>query len=159
MRKIYITESQFEKYIHDNVFDDVIYIGVFLDQESKNKLYQTTKNLVFNHFGENVNFVCHHMTVSHISKINDYIKQWCIEHNGEDFEISTNTIGFNDKACAVKVDTTIPCTQNYPHITVATNNTTGGKPVDSNFITVFEKLPENLILKGKLTFWYNLYTK
>lgn len=157
MKKIYITETQLNNYVNipDKLFNNLIYVGVFLDEESKNILKENSENYVYELLGNDVTFICHHMTISHISKINDDIKNWCTLHKDEDFYLTIDAIGYNDKACAARViNTNIPTTQNYPHITIAINNTNNGKPVDSNFIKNFIKLPKTITLKGKVSFFY-----
>lgn len=155
MRKITLTETQLEA-IKDmernDLFNNLIYVSVDLDEPSKEKLYKAFKNEVLARFGENAKMICHHMTISHVSKINDGIKKWCTEHQDATFTITATEIGFSDKACAVRIKTGLPTTQNYPHVTVAVNIDNNGKPVDSNFIQDFVQLPKPIDLCGKLVF-------
>lgn len=150
MKKIYINEEVANNYL----FNNLIYAGIFLNEDSRNLLKNIFKDFVINKFGDDVTFVCHHMTISHISKINDDIKQWCIENHKKEFVLEIELIGYSDKACAVKINTDIPTTQNYPHITIAVNNNTNGKPVDSNYINTFIKLPKKIKVKGIVDFYY-----
>lgn len=157
MKKIYITETQLNNYINvpDKLFNNLIYVGIFLDEESKNILKENVENYVYEILGNDVTFICHHMTISHISKINDDIKNWCVLNNNKEFTLTIDAIGYSDKACAARVVTDIvPTTQNYPHITIAVNNSNNGKPVDSNFIKNFIKLPKTITLTGKVSFFY-----
>jgi hypothetical protein len=150
MKKIYIKEEIVNNYL----FNNLIYAGIFLNDETKNLLKNIFKDFVTENLGDNTTFVCHHMTISHISKINDDIKKWCIENYKKEFILEIESIGYSDKACAVKINTDVPTTQNYPHITIAINNNTNGKPVDSNFITKFIKLPNKIKVKGTVDFFY-----
>lgn len=150
MKKIYIKEEIINNYL----FNNLIYAGIFLDEESKNLLKNIFKDFVIKNLGDNTTFICHHMTISHISKLNDEIKRWCIENYKKEFVLEIESIGFNEKACAVKINTDIPTTQNYPHITIAINNETNGKPVDSNSINSFIKLPNKIKVKGIVDFFY-----
>ena len=150
MKKIYIKEEIVNNYL----FNNLIYAGIFLDEESKNILKENVEKYVYEILGNNVTFICHHMTISHISKINDDIKKWCIENYKKEFVLEIELIGYSDKACAAKINTDIPTTQNYPHITIAINNDTNGKPVDSNYINKFIKLPNKIKVKGIVDFFY-----
>lgn len=150
MEKNYIKEEITNNYL----FNNLIYVGIFLNEESRNLLKNVFKDFVTNKLGDNTTFICHHMTISHISKINDDIKQWCIENYKKEFTLDIELIGYSDKACAAKINTDIPTTQNYPHITIAVNNDVNGKPVDSNLINRFIKLPNKIKVKGVVDFFY-----
>lgn len=155
MKKISLTETQLNTLMDmetGKLFDNLIYVSVDLDEASSDLLRKTFQREVNTRFGCNAKMICHHMTISHISKINDDIKKWCVEHQDQMFKITATELGFSDKACAVKIKTDLPTTQNYPHVTVAVNVNNNGKPVDSNFIQDFFKLPFPMTLSGKLTF-------
>lgn len=136
---------------------DILYISIDLDEQSRLKLKSFAEQYVRDVYGDDAIFICHHCTVAFRNKLNDEVLSWCDAHNHESFYMYVDRIGFSDKACAVSVDfgnDVIPCQQAYPHITVAVNSANKGKPVDSNFITDFEDVYQNIKLCGELTYHY-----
>ena len=135
--------------------NNILYISIDLDNESRHRLKYFCEEDVTEQFGDDAVYKCHHMTISHYSRLTPEILNWCQSNEGKVFNLYVDRIGFGDKAIAVGVDIDdVPCTQAYPHITVAVNSSTNGKPVDSNYITEFDDVYENIELKGKLTFHY-----
>lgn len=135
--------------------NNILYISIDLDNESRRKLKYFCEEDVTERFGDNAVYKCHHMTISHCSRLTPEILDWCQENKGKEFTLYVDTIGFSEKAIAVGVDVDgVISTQAYPHITVAVNSAVNGKPVDSNYIKDFEDVYENVALKGKLTFHY-----
>lgn len=135
--------------------NNILYISIDLDNESRRRLKYFCEEDVAEHFGDDAVYKCHHMTISHCSRLTPEILTWCQENNGKEFTLYVDTIGFSEKAIAVGVDVdSVVSTQAYPHITVAVNSAVNGKPVDSNYIKDFEDVYENIVLKGKLTFHY-----
>ena len=135
--------------------NNILYISVDLDNESRLKLKSFCEPIVQEYFGEDAVYKCHHMTISHYSKLDNETLLWCEENEGKEYTLYIDAIGISDKAIAVAVDVDSVITkQAYPHITVAINPLTNGKPVDSNYITEFEDVYQNVVLTGKLTFHY-----
>lgn len=135
--------------------NNILYISIDLDNESRLKLKSFCEPTVQDVFGEGAIYKCHHMTISHYSKLDEETLLWCEENNGREFTLYVDSIGVSDKAIAVAVDVDgVISKQAYPHITVAINPLTNGKPVDSNYITDFEDVYQNIELHGKLEFHY-----
>lgn len=98
---------------------------------------------------------CHHMTIAHYTNLTDSIASWVREHESQTFTIQAIEYGHSDKAFAVKVDPNgIPSANTLTHVTMATNNATGGKAVDSNYITSWTSLPSSITLTGKVEIIY-----
>lgn len=135
---------------------NILYISIDLDRESRLKLKSLAESCVNDNFGTDAVYKCHHCTIAFINRLDDATLEWCIDNRGETFTMTVDRIGVSDLACAVAVDFDqyVPCKQNYPHITVAVNPVAGGKPVDSNYITEFQDVYENIELSGVLTFHY-----
>jgi hypothetical protein len=150
------------KYIYKNILkeqmmdnNNILYISVDLDNESRLKLKSFCEPTVQDMFGEDAVYKCHHMTISTYKNLDDDILSWCEENEGNDFTLYVDSIGVSDKAVSVAIDVDgVMTKQAYPHITVAVNPLTGGRPVDSNYITNFEEVYHNIELHGKLVFHY-----
>ena len=76
---------------------------------------------------------------------------WAIQFEGKVFEVYAYEYGVSDKAFAVKLETNIPCANEIKHITVMINPDNGGKPVDSNNIKDWKKMPV-ITLSGYVKF-------
>jgi hypothetical protein len=135
--------------------NNILYISIDLDNESRLKLKSFCEPTVQEYFGDDAIYKCHHMTISHFSKLDNETLFWCEENDGKEFTLYVDSIGVSDKAISVAVDIDgVISKQAYPHVTVAINPLTNGKPVDSNYITTFEDVYQNVELHGKLTFHY-----
>lgn len=152
---ICISEDQARE-IEKRVGNNILYVAVVLDEESKHRLMEAVKKHLVEDQVPNWNdfkIICHHHTIAFKNNLTDDLVEWANEHNGDEFEMTTNALGVSDKALAVEVETDLPCANKVKHITVMTNPETNGKPVDSNYITdwtPFEKIP----LKGRLEIFY-----
>lgn len=141
-----------ESMIYNN---NILYISIDLDTESRLKLKSFCEPTVQDMFDEDAVYKCHHMTISTYKNLDDDILSWCEENEGNDFTLYVDSIGVSDKAVSVAIDVDgVMTKQAYPHITVAVNPLTGGRPVDSNYITNFEEVYHNIELHGKLVFHY-----
>jgi hypothetical protein len=71
---------------------------------------------------------------------------------GDEIGLRAVAIARNDRVIAVAVETDIPTKASIPHVTIATNPETGGKPKDSNDFNEndFEPLDEPIELFGTL---------
>ena len=146
-----ILKEHYDKHSTNNI----LYISIDLDTESRHKLKYFCEYDVQELFGQDAIYKCHHMTISHYSRLTPEVLEWCKQNDGKYFTLYVDKIGFSEKAISVAIDADdIPFTSAYPHITVAVNSANGGKPVDSNYIKNFEDVYENIELKGKLTFHY-----
>lgn len=127
----------------------VLYTAIVLDEESQNRLRKLYREYYKQPGWKEI---CHHMTLKFgdsKSQIDSFIES----NLNKSFTLKSNTIGISEKAIALKIDTDIKTLNSYPHITVAVNSL-GGKPVDSNNIKRFIKLPINISLTGTLQHVY-----
>lgn len=135
--------------------DDYEYYGLFLTQESKDKL---AKWLFFNGYSpeselmkKRTGWYLDHCTLLHRSQLtwdNSNLHDFLIDKLHEDFEIKIIEIGISDKAMAFKVNIfPLVSVNKIPHITICTFN--GGKPVDSNMITEWKDI-EPITVEVKL---------
>lgn len=130
------------------------YIGLFLTEESKNKLldwlFIEQPNIV-NIDWPITTMYLDHCTLIHTSQVTGFNADEFIKTLGNTERIIAVThIGVSDKAMAFKVISptiTDYCMNKVPHITICTFN--GGKPVDSNNITEWKDI-ELIIVEVKL---------
>jgi hypothetical protein len=123
-----------------------IYFGVFLDNESREKLKQLSKRVVKNDW----KLFCHHMTIAFnngSSSVKEYYESFKNKF-GSNVELIATHVGISDDAVCVKVECPFQTQTSFPHITIATPQ--GGKPVNSNYITNFKKLKNPIKLNGIL---------
>ena len=88
--------------------------------------------------------ICHHMTVR-MGECPDFLKN----DLGSTQKLDVTHYGISDKAIAVRV-IGYYSKNLIPHVTVAVNIKGGGKPVDSNGITVWTPVDSVLKLSGEL---------
>lgn len=110
--------------------DNFEYIGLFLTNESRNKLLDLLPPF-------NSKVYLDHCTLLHRSQENrakaSDVKRAFEFYKGKRFYINVTAIGWNDKAMAFKcIPAWIPCVNKTPHITICTFGS--GTPVDSNTI-------------------------
>ena len=127
--------------------DKWIYVGVFLDEKSKEKLKR-----IYN-IPEGWTEYFDHMTVVYNdgSEQAKSVKSICDTILGKQFKLQVSGTGISDKAFAVSVNVPagLPTNNKINHITLATSPT--GKPVDSNYIENWNKLSkDNLYVTGIL---------
>lgn len=130
---------------------NILYIAIVLDEESQNYLI----NCVPKQIEAIKNIYCHHMTLAFKTNLTDEILKFTEENLSREFILYPKAIGVSNKAIAMAVDCDCPSNNKIKHITMCTFE--GGKPVDSNYITSWGKLPEdfNRTLKGTLQIIYN----
>ena len=121
-----------------------IYIGVFLDEETKKQLKTLTKKVL----DDNWKLYCHHMTIAFNDGSNKALSLYNIykEYFGTKTEITATHIGVSKDAIAVKVDFKGQTMNKTPHVTLATP--IDGKPVNSNYITEWQPLIKPIKLTG-----------
>lgn len=125
------------------------YIGLVLNENSHDLLVNVTTNLINNLDNvSNYKIFCHHMTVAFKTMFDDDILNYLNNNKGNKYRITATHVGMSDKAIALKVETDCPSYNNIKHITLATIN--DGKPKDSNDITNWIKLYNNINLVGYL---------
>lgn len=119
---------------------NVIYYGVFLDDQSRQKLMQLVPDDAYKVY-------CDHMTIAHKSIFNDAIVEKCESILGEEYVLFAETIGVSNDAMAVGIKTDCFSANDKKHITLCTL-TPKSKPVQSNFIKRWEKLDIPIELRG-----------
>lgn len=120
----------------------VIYYGIFIDEESRNKLRQLVPAEAFKVY-------CDHMTLAHSSGFNEEIVNMCESLLGKEFTLVATTLGRSNDAMAVGIETDCPSVNTHKHITLCTM-TPQSKPVQSNYIQDWRKLKTPITLKGKV---------
>ena len=118
------------------------YFGLFLSEEDRNALLRVIIDnpiicdLVFQ---RGSTLYLDHCTLLHKnqndSEVYNALMDRIMSNYSDNYRMVVQGIGISNKAIAFKVaigDSTLPCANAKPHITVCTIN--GGKPVDSNEI-------------------------
>lgn len=122
------------------------YYGVFFSEKTQNTLLRIAKEMT--DIPNDWKIFCHHMTLVYNdgSQERQAMAEAADQFVGKPQTLKINTIGISDRAIAFGVaDYT---TQNkHSHITIAT--APGVKPVESNYITKWYKIP-NFYISGKL---------
>lgn len=160
MRKIIrLTESDLrnivkmaaESVAKEDASSNIQYAAIVLTDESRGRLLQH----VWGHFPDWTDYrtVCHHSTVFFHNNMTDELHEWCKENEGKIHRMVATGYGMSDKAFAVTVKSNTPTANKIKHITVAVNNSEGGKPVDSNFITKWHSM-EPVELEGTVEIFY-----
>jgi hypothetical protein len=119
----------------------ISYSAVVLDDRDKNKLLEIFASQI----PPNWSKYAHHMTIK-MGELTPDKKQ----DVGKKVQLTAFEIGTSDKAIAVKVRG-YETTNHFAHVTLAVNSNEGGKPVDSNKITVWHPLPNTIPLSGTVT--------
>ena len=147
----YIIEQEFGKDATKDYYDfmsmnesvennNVIYYGVFLDQESKNKLMELVPENAYKVY-------CDHMTLAHKSTFTEEVIEKCESMLGREFILMATTIGISKDAMAVGIETNCFSVNEHKHITLCTM-TPSSKPVQSNYIKEWKPLKQPIALKG-----------
>ena len=137
--------------ITESRMTNVLYIAFVIDEGSKQKLLEKTEKYRPN--WNNFNIICHHHTITFHTNMTEDIFNWAQANLNKVFNIQAIKYGISDKAFAVEVETTMPCTNDIKHITIMTNPDTNGKPVDSNYITNWKSM-ERIDLTGYVKIFY-----
>lgn len=119
----------------------ISYSAVVLNPSDHSKLIEQFKG----HKGADWKDFAHHMTIC-MGELPAAQKQ----DLGKQINLVAYEIGTSDKAIALKVKG-YPSKNPTPHITLFINTMAGGKPVDSNKITVWQPLSETIQLTGIVT--------
>ena len=147
MKKKHIKEASHRlinkkiKHIKENK-KQVLYSAVILDDDARDHLLSLVKEYVEIPF--NWEKMAHHMTIIFKEGLPQQLK----DDLGKRVHLHLKNIGVSDDAIAVEVDG-YPSTKDKPHITVAIPK--DGKPVNSNYITDWRPIEEDIILKGKVS--------
>jgi hypothetical protein len=126
-----------------------IYIGIFLDEKSKKllkKLYPLPADFWVEYYD--------HMTVvfNDNTMIAKAVKSINENNIGKKFKLKLVGSGISDKAYAVQVELPkgVVSANKITHITLATCKPNDGKAVDSNYITNWSKIYDNVYLTGEM---------
>ena len=121
------------------------YSAVVLDELSHEKLTILLDNLIKenNLNKSDYKVYCHHSTIT-LGELPEEYKSKI----GTTAKIEAIEYGISDKAIAVKVNGTENLITGIPHVTLATNIKNNGKPKDSNDITNWKPLNNNIKLTG-----------
>lgn len=122
---------------------DWIYFGIFLDEDSKKKILEKAKELAS--IPDNWKEYADHMTIVFNDGKNNYNTDSLEKHLGEEVSLKITSIGKSSEAIAFEVD--YETNNKHSHITVAC--APGVKPIRSNFITLWKKIPE-FVVRGKI---------
>lgn len=120
--------------------NNVIYYGVFIDDESKGKLSSFIPDDAYKVF-------CDHMTIAFKTQFTEEIVSYCEEMLGEEVELTATHIGMTEDVIAVAVETECESLNNTKHITLCTLSPKG-RPVQSNNIIDWQPLPTPITLHG-----------
>lgn len=120
--------------------NNVVYYGVFIDDESKSKLSSFIPDDAYKVF-------CDHMTIAFKTQFTEEIISYCEEMLGEEVELTATHIGMTEDVIAVAVETECESLNNTKHITLCTLSPKG-RPVQSNNITDWQPLPTPITLHG-----------
>ena len=120
--------------------NNVVYYGVFIDDESKSKLSSFIPDDAYKVF-------CDHITIAFKTQFTEEIISYCEEMLGEEVELTATHIGMTEDVIAVAVETECESLNNTKHITLCTLSPKG-RPVQSNNITDWQPLPTPITLHG-----------
>ena len=129
-----------------------VYLGVFLDEESKKRLKDLAEDLDI--IPDNSwKLYCHHMTLAYNDKSQKAENMFSIYDSslGADVSMETREIGISDKAIAVKIKWGHATLNKVSHITIAVSPE--GKPVDSNNIINWKQLDKPIALTGQIGYF------
>ena len=147
MKKKHIIESGHNliknkfKFIQENK-EKILYSAVVLDEDARDHLIKLVGDYVDIPFTWKK--IAHHMTIIFKEGLPEQLK----DDLGKRVHLHLKNIGVSDDAIAVEVEG-YPSTKEIPHITVAIPK--DGKPADSNSITDWRPIEEDIILKGKVS--------
>jgi len=122
--------------------DKILYSAVVLDEDARDHLLMLVKNYV--DIPLSWKKLAHHMTIIFNEELPEELK----DDKDKRVLLHLKNIGISEDAIAVEVEG-YPSTKKIPHITVAIPKE--GKPVNSNYITDWIPIEEDIILKGKVT--------
>lgn len=121
----------------------VLYSAVVLDEKSRTKLLERVGALI----PKNYEIIAHHMTI----KLGELLPEQK-KLLGLNVRLAVDGFGKGDKVIAVKCHAVgITSDNKTPHITIAVDRASGGKPAMSNLITNWYEIKRPLMLTGKIT--------
>ena len=140
-------QEKIAKRVSEAFKKNIIYIGVFLDDNSKQRL----KNWWVEETGKELldELYTHHMTL-HFRPSPSEAEQYPVGK-----EVELNVIGYaeDEKGQAVLVDTPVRSQNENPHVTIATDGST--PPYYSNELLKegVQRVSGGIVLKGRVGYW------
>lgn len=125
-----------------------LYCGVFLYNDSHDALLKSLESFI----PQGWKIFAHHMTICLGMSKNTDVAQYIMDHIGMDANMTAVAIGVSPEAIAVKVDSDVPTDNKIAHITIATPP--NGKPYNSNHITNWTALDQQIKLSGVIDAFY-----
>ena len=122
--------------------EKVLYSAVVLDDDARSHLINIVKNYVEIPF--NWKKIAHHMTIVFKEGLPPNLK----DDIGNRVPLTLKKIGISEDAIAVEVDG-YPSKNKIPHITIAIPQ--DGKPFNSNLITDWKPIEEDVLIYGKVS--------
>lgn len=120
---------------------NILYSAVVLDDDDKDNLTMFVENYV--DIPLNWKKIAHHMTMGFKQPVPQNLR----DDIGKTIQLTVKEIGVSEDAIAVKVDG-YHSNNKIPHITIAIPK--DGKPYNSNLITDWKPVDEEIIIKGKV---------
>ncbi len=120
---------------------NILYSAVVLDDDDKDNLTMFVEDYV--DIPLNWKKVAHHMTMGFKQPVPEHLR----DDIGKAVQLTVKEIGVSEDAIAVKVDG-YHSNNKIPHITIAIPK--DGKPYNSNLITDWKPVDEEIIVKGKV---------
>jgi hypothetical protein len=128
-----------------------MYSAVVLDEKSQLKLEKLAEDIKVNGIRVPIlvrdngwKMICHHMTIN-MGELPDYLKQYI----GTKQRLEATHMGVSPMAVAVRVSG-FESKNKIPHVTIAVNVRSGGKPVMSNDIKDWIPLGTSIKLTGEV---------
>lgn len=77
-----LTESIIKNIITEITGNNILYIGLLLDDKSKDRLLKITESVIGNCAIKDAKIFCHHMTFAFKNNITQGLLEWAQEHEG-----------------------------------------------------------------------------
>jgi hypothetical protein len=120
---------------------NLLYSAVVLDDDDQDNLIMFVDDYV--DIPLNWKKIAHHMTMGFKEHVPEHLR----DDIGKTVQLTVKEIGVSEDAIAVKVDG-YPSNNKIPHVTIAIPK--DGKPYNSNLITDWKPVDEEIIIKGKV---------
>jgi len=141
MPKSHTTEEEDEVEELNESTGNILYSAVVLDDDDQDNLIMFVDDYV--DIPLNWKKIAHHMTMGFKEHVPDHLR----DDIGKTVQLTVKEIGVSEDAIAVKVEG-YPSNNKIPHVTIAIPK--DGKPYNSNLITDWKPVDEEIIIKGKV---------
>jgi len=115
--------------------NNIEYYGLVLEPSTHERLVR----IYANYIPTGWRLFCHHMTIVHAADRRKDLQADAFFMLGENHSMIIHAIGISDRAVALRVVTDVHSAKEIKHITLAV--APGAKPVESNQITHWERIP------------------